>query len=529
MVVSTGTWQLVLARQTGELSFSGPSLDATATLVHFAPPEARVGGAWHAFGRVTACVSSRDALLVTQDLNGKRAVVRLSAPYPEVLRYEVIDWGGVLPDRTSLTASSGGDEYFYGFGERFGSFNETGRVIRTLTVDAFGAKGDRSYAVAPWFVSTHGYGFHLDSSAESSFDMRATADNRWVVTNLDHSLSFNFVGGPNLVDVLQRYTGYAGRPPLPPPWVFAPWMSSDVWRTGGEVRYVVTKLAERGIPGSVFVFDSPWETAYNDFNWNMTQFGSAGTYEGQSWPGFATSRTMMEFLRTHGYRAMVWMTPFIDTSSLPEGIPGQNLGRAAGYDAAAAAGYFVRSRVGGPPLVVPWWKGDGSPIDFTNPAARAWLAEKLQRLIGDSGGVVSGIKTDDGESDFIPIDAAYADGRRGIEMRNAYSFEYLQAVHDAIGDQSILFARSGFTGTQAFPALWAGDNEPNFGEKNGLPSVIVAGLSAAMSGYAIWGHDIGGYEDSNPSSPPDDLFIRWTQLGALSPVMQMHRKVQRGM
>ena len=531
VVVSAGSWQLFLTRRTGELTFTGPSIDATANpaLVHFAAPAARVGGAWRAFGRVLTCVPSRGGLLVTQDLNGKRAVVRLSAPYPEVLRYEVIDWGGVLPDRTSLTASSGADEHFYGFGERFGSFNETGRVIHTLTLDAFGAKGDRSYAVAPWFLSTRGYGFHLDSSTESSFDMRATADDRWVVANLDHALRFNFVGGPNLVDVLQRYTGFSGRPPLPPPWAFAPWMSSDVWRTGGEVRFVVTKLAELGIPGSVFVFDSPWETAYNDFNWNMAQFGSAGTYEGQSWPGFATSRAMMEFLRAHGYRAMVWMTPLIDISSLPEGIPGQNLGRAAGYDAAADAGYFVRSRVGGPPLVVPWWKGDGSPIDFTNPAASAWLAAKLQRLIAESGGVISGVKTDDGESDFIPVDAAYADGRSGVEMRNAYSFEYLRAVHDAIGDQDILFARSGFTGTQAFPALWAGDNEPNFGQQNGLPSVIVAGLSAAMSGYAIWGHDIGGYEDSNPSSPPDDLFIRWTQLGALSPIMQMHRKVQRGM
>jgi len=91
----------------------------------------------------------------------------------------------------------------------------------------------------------------------------------------------------------------------------------------------------------------------------------------------------------------------------------------------------------------------------------------------------------------------------------------------------VLFARSGFVGCQTFPGHWPGDNEPNFGP-NGLPSVIVAGLSAAMSGYAIWGHDIGGYQNSNfGSSPADraDLFMRWTQFACFSPIMQMHRQV----
>ena len=57
-------------------------------------------------------------------------------------------------------------------------------------------------------------------------------------------------------------------------------------------------------------------------------------------------------------------------------------------------------------------------------------------------------------------------------------------------------APSGQGTSHAFPASWAGDNEPNFGD-NGLPSVIIAGQSAAMSGYAIWGHDTGGYQDTN--------------------------------
>ena len=55
-----------------------------------------------------------------------------------------------------------------------------------------------------------------------------------------------------------------------------------------------------------------------------------------------------------------------------------------------------------------------------------------------------------------------------------------------LGSAGLIFARSGFTGTQAFPGCWAGDNEPNFGIEDGLPSVIVAGLASAMSGFSIW-------------------------------------------
>ena len=80
---------------------------------------------------------------------------------------------------------------------------------------------------------------------------------------------FNVVYGPALTDVLSRYTGLTGRPALPPPWAFGPWISSDIWRDGGEVRYAVTKFRERGIPASAFVFDSPWEIAYNDFRFNI--------------------------------------------------------------------------------------------------------------------------------------------------------------------------------------------------------------------------------------------------------------------
>jgi alpha-D-xyloside xylohydrolase len=110
-------------------------------------------------------------------------------------------------------------------------------------------------------------------------------------------------------------------------------------------------------------------------------------------------------------------------------------------------------------------------------------------------------------------------------MRNGYTIPYHEAAYGVLGAEGILFSRSGYVGAQAFPGCWSGDNEPNFGAENGLPSVIVASQSAAMSGYAIWGHDIGGYQDVNLSATPENLFMRWTQFGAFTPLMQMHRQV----
>src|SRR5262249_2754874 len=155
----------------------------------------------------------------------------------------------------------------------------------------------------------------------------------------------------------------------------------------------------------------------------------------------------------------------------------------------------------------------------TNADARAWLRGQLAALLAESEVVtasgatepaIGGFKTDDGESGngpntYIPLTAAYADGRTGVELRNGYCLEYHRAVWNVLGTAGLLFARSGFAGSQAFPGCWAGDNEPNFGD-NGLPGVIVAGQSAAMSGFAIWGHDVGGYQDANVSMSPPNLF-----------------------
>ncbi len=511
-----------------------------AEVVSFAPPAIQTPQASLTLGAVVENKPLADGLELKQRLGGAVVTARLRFPQDGVMRYEVVDWGGIHAVATAIAAASDGSEHFYGFGEKFDAFDQAGKRVRTLSFDEPGVKKDRSYKVSPWFISTRGYGVHLDSSAESIFDMRASAANHYVITNLFSTLQFNVVYGPSLSDVLTRYTGYTGRPPLPPPWAFGVWISSDIWRSGGEVRYAVSQFRERDLPASAFVFDSPWETAYNDFKFNLTQFAQGATIDGKHFPGFGSLADMMTFLQSNGLKVICWMTPFIDTESNDEKVPGQNLGKAANYDEAAGKGLFVRASAGGPPLVVPWWKGRGSPVDFTNPAARQWFTDQLKALVSDSKvptlagtsePAVGGFKTDDGESSngpntYIPVTAQYSDGRTGVEMRNGYCVEYHKTVAGVLGSDGILFARSGFVGSHAFPGSWAGDNEPNFGD-NGLPSVIIAGQSAAMSGYAIWGHDTGGYQDTNFSISPPNLLMRWTQFGCFSPLLQMHRQVTK--
>ena len=447
----SGAFQARIYNDTGHLQIAQPDLNGApfGSLITFAPPSAKIAGASYNFGRVLSVTNIAGGLQIVQEFAGSTITAQLTFTSDGVAHYEVIDWNGFAPSETNVTASSDASEHFYGFGEKFNALDQAGNKVQMMTNDQGGDKNDYSYKSSPWFVSTRGYGFHLDSTAESYFDMRNGAADRYVVQNLFGALKFNVVAGPKLTDVLTRYTGYSGRPYLPPPWVFGTWVSSDIWRTGGEVRYAITKHLQSGIPISVFVFDSPWETAYNDFTWNLSQFSVGGTYESLFYNGFASVTEMMTFLQQNGVKVVCWMTPFINTSSFNEGIPGQNLGQASNYAAGAANNYFVRSSVNGPPLSVNWWKGTGSPVDFTNPAASAWLSGQLLSLVSQSNvqtasagmePAIGGFKTDDGEAlnagqPYIPTTAVYYDGRTGIEMRNGYSIEYHKTISSVLGSE----------------------------------------------------------------------------------------------
>ena len=287
---------------------------------------------------------------------------------------------------------------------------------------------------------------------------------------------------PSPAALLRRYLNLSGLPALLPEWAYGHWKSRDVYAHQDDVLDDFEGYGRNALPLDAIVIDSPWETQYNTWEPNPHQF-----------PDFAGTVRRM---RASGVRTVVWVTPWVNLESVdgqrPPDPESERLHRepASNYAEGEQAGHFVRGE-DGRAFVARWWMGTGSPVDFTSPEADAWWRE-LARPVLELG--VEGIKADDGEGYYFPPETRFADGRSGAQAGWAYGGLYRRsmqrALEDAHGDDGVLFGRCGWSGQQAVGLTWGGDQASDFWS---LRTLVAATLTAAVSGYSNWSHDVGGY------------------------------------
>lgn len=436
------------------------------------------------------------------------------------LAYSVGEWGFSVQD----------DANFYGLGERFDRLNQARQIVRNVSQDNAGAKGNGSYKPMPFYMSTTGYGLWVDTTAEAEFDFDVSVKGEVGITVPAEKLRVVVFQGPEFPRILEQFTGLvsgagatggaglvsgaaAARAVVPPMWAFAPWMGRDFDLSQAEVEGDVDRARSLGLPGDVLLVDSPWATTYNSYVWNPKQFGDAAG--------------MVKHVHGAGYKMVLWHTPWINNKSRTDeaGFQGKMAARSELYDEAAERGYFVKNTEG-KPYVGRWWKGEGSLVDFTNPAAKVWWQEKMRGAIRAGA---DGFKDDDGEGNFQSAGVTaqtvkFADGTDPLLMRGRYAVLYNNAVEDVIQKElkgnGVVFARSVTEGANGLGFLWAGDNEASFSPENGLPTAVTAALSAGMSGMPMWASDLGGYL-ATPTTPDAAVMERWTEFSAFSPVMEV--------
>lgn len=398
-----------------------------------------------------------------------------------------------------LNIRSDDETEYYGTGERFQSLNQRGYILPIRTDDRFGNKGVGSYKPIPFFVSSRGFGVWVDTFAPGTFDLGGSERFKTELSFRDTSLRVVFISGPSIAAVLENWTALTGRARVPPPWAFGLWKSRDVHFNREEVLEDVEKLRRFHIPASVLVIDSPWETGYNDFEINRDQFADA--------------EAMLQRVDRLGFRLTLWFTPFINSRNTIDmhGITG------SARNFSEAEPHLVHDAKGNVALME-WWKGAGGLIDFTNAEAKEWWFSQLGKTKRYGA---RGFKCDDGEGNVVP-EAVFHDGTPAYKMKNRYSILYDSAVQEYIdrelGGDGVLIARSGYTGMSSRGIAWAGDNHADFSFADGLPTVILAGQNAALSGISLWGSDIAGYA----GRPDKELFLRWSAFGVFCPLMQIH-------
>jgi alpha-glucosidase len=164
-------------------------------------------------------------------------------------------------------------------------------------------------------------------------------------------------------------------------------------------------------------------------------------------------------------------------------------------------------------------------VDFTNPDAAAWFAERVigQNML-DFG--LSGWMADFGE--YLPIDVHLANGVDAKLMHNAWPTLWAEVNARAVESRGktgeiLFFMRAGYTGVQKYcPLLWAGDQSVDFTRHDGLVTVISGALSSGLLGNAYHHSDIGGYTSLFGNVRTAELTMRWAEMGAFTPVMRTH-------
>lgn len=402
---------------------------------------------------------------------------------------------------------------FWGFGEQYDGIDMRGRDLDSwISEQGVGrAAGSPlppigrltdSYFPMPWFLDPErGYGVLVTSSALSRFDLCEDDPHEWRVEVWDDA-GFELVvfAEDHPRKLVQALTAEVGRPASAPP----AWAMNGVWLAaqGGDVavRERVSTALAAGIPVSA-VWVQDW-VGLRNFGLDSYGVKYRWNWDSTLYPGLPT---MIADFAADGVRFLGYFNPFL--------VPGWGQ-----WETAATEGWAVRDAAGEPALF-PIITFDGGLVDLTHPEAVQWFRGYADAAIALG---MRGWMADFGE--WLPYDAMLYAGDARLE-HNRYPTRWHKANREALEEaypdgDFVLLTRSGFTGEhRVAQVVWAGDQEADWSRGDGLPTVVRAGLTLGLSGIPFFTHDIAGFS-GGPSD--DELFRRWAELGAFSPIMRTH-------
>ncbi|MBU0954762.1 MAG: alpha-glucosidase [Spirochaetes bacterium] len=417
-----------------------------------------------------------------------------------------------------LPAAAG--EHVYGGGEQFSHFNLRGRrfplwsseqgvgrnkstpiTFQADVQDRCGGDYWWTFFPQPSFVSSQHYYFHTDCSAYAAFDFRA--DNFHELEFWDLPKSFIFGGAPDMLGVVQDVGRLLGTQPELPEWVHDGIILGI--QGGTDICEQKTKAAQAAGMPVCGIWAQDWEGI------RMTSFGQRLMWNWQWDPArYPQLPEAIKRWNKEGIRFLGYANPYVAANK-------------ALFEEAEAQGFLAKD-ASGKTYLVDFGEFDAGIPDFTNPAAFEWYKKVMRRELIDLG--LSGWMADFGE--YLPTDTVLHDGRPAMLAHNEWPALWAKVNHEAVAEAGLqheitYFMRAGFTGSQRWcPLMWAGDQNVDWSEDDGLLSVIPAALSLAVCGHGLHHSDIGGYTTLYGMQRSKELLLRWTEQAVFTAMMRTH-------
>jgi hypothetical protein len=272
--------------------------------------------------------------------------------------------------------------------------------------------------------------------------------------------------GHDYLHALRLASDLLGHIPIPPRWAFGAWYSRYWPYHDQEERALITRFRTLGLPLDVLVLDVDWHLhGWEGYDWNPELFPDP-----------------LGFLRwVHAQGCKVTL------NNHPGPLP-------------AADSHFAPlcRRLGLDPT--------GRQDLWLNLADQQMAAAsfELLRLPLHQQGV-----------DFWWIDGSSA-SFKGLDSQMWTSKVYFEYTERFTGKRGLLFARYGGLGSHRYPVGFSGDTYSQWGV---LAYEVGFTSRAGNVLYPYWSHDIGGFLGDRL---PTELYVRWVQFGALSPILRLH-------
>lgn len=417
----------------------------------------------------------------------------------------LVEAGGVdnTGDQKRVSLQNGRAQNFYGAGERGHRLRLNGDTLVQFNRQNYGYTGSdprisQMGITMPWVVSDAGYGILFDDYNRSTLALGK--DSIIYESETPKPLSYYFVNGNGtLGGVLENYTELTGRQDLPPLWALGYITSKYGYRNEKEALGAIDSLKQRDYPVDGIVFDLYWygkETDMGRFAWNNEQFPD--------------HKRMLDSLNRMGVHTVLINQPYIN-----------KIGAIDNYNELSASGMLTLDSVGNT-HDVKTWVGEAGMLDVSNPKTREWIWGKLGPLTAEG---LSGWWGDLGEPEVHPLSIRHRNGETASQYHNIYGNQWSELIYEGLREhypemRPLLLMRGGTAGLQRYSVFpWTTDVSRSWG---GLEPQVTLMLNSGLSGLGYMSSDIGGFA-VDPAHPYDpELYVRWIQMGAFTPMLRTH-------